>query len=80
MFFLGDILVHTWDVARAAGLDETLDQDEVTAMLAGHGADGRGAAGERALRAAGRGAGRRRRADEAHRLHRPAAVSLRTLR
>jgi uncharacterized protein (TIGR03086 family) len=29
MFCTGDILVHTWDLARAAGLDETLDGDEV---------------------------------------------------
>jgi uncharacterized protein (TIGR03086 family) len=29
MFCTGDILVHTWDVARATGLDETLDPDEV---------------------------------------------------
>ena len=35
MFFVGDILVHTWDVARAAGLDETLDADEVHGMLVG---------------------------------------------
>jgi uncharacterized protein (TIGR03086 family) len=35
MFVLGDIVIHTWDLARAAGLDETLDPDEVSAMLAG---------------------------------------------
>jgi uncharacterized protein (TIGR03086 family) len=35
MFFLGDVLVHTWDLARAAGLDETLDENEVRGMLAG---------------------------------------------
>jgi uncharacterized protein (TIGR03086 family) len=35
MFFLGDVLVHTWDLARAAGLDETLEPDEVAGMLAG---------------------------------------------
>ncbi len=28
-FVTGDLLVHTWDLARAAGLDETLDADEV---------------------------------------------------
>jgi hypothetical protein len=28
-FQIGDILMHTWDVARAAGLDERLDPDEV---------------------------------------------------
>ena len=32
---LGDVVVHTWDIARAAGLDETLDPDEVHAMLSG---------------------------------------------
>jgi uncharacterized protein (TIGR03086 family) len=26
---VGDVLVHTWDLARAAGLDEHLDPDEV---------------------------------------------------
>ena len=32
-FFLGDVVVHTWDLARAAGLDETLDADLVHDML-----------------------------------------------
>ncbi len=31
-FCTGDILVHTWDLARATGLDETLDSDEVHRM------------------------------------------------
>jgi uncharacterized protein (TIGR03086 family) len=35
MFILGDVLVHTWDLARATGLDETLDTAEVHAMLVG---------------------------------------------
>lgn len=35
MFVLGDVLIHTWDLARAAGLDETLDAVEVHAMLEG---------------------------------------------
>jgi uncharacterized protein (TIGR03086 family) len=35
MFVLGDVLVHTWDLARATGLDETLDADEVHRMLLG---------------------------------------------
>ena len=30
-----DVLVHTWDLARAAGLDETLDPDEVGRQMAG---------------------------------------------
>jgi uncharacterized protein (TIGR03086 family) len=35
MFFLGDVVVHTWDIARAAGLDETLEADVVHDMLVG---------------------------------------------
>ena len=35
MIVLGDVLVHTWDLARATGLDETLDADIVTEMLIG---------------------------------------------
>lgn len=31
-FCIGDVLVHTWDLARATGLDETLDADEVHRM------------------------------------------------
>lgn len=34
-FILGDVLVHTWDLARATGGDETLDADEVHGMLEG---------------------------------------------
>lgn len=34
-FVLGDVLVHTWDLARATGQDETLDPDEVHRMLVG---------------------------------------------
>lgn len=32
-FVLGDVLVHTWDLARAAGLDETLDPEVVHDLL-----------------------------------------------
>jgi hypothetical protein len=35
MFFLGDVLVHTWDLARAGGLDESLDPEVVHDMLVG---------------------------------------------
>jgi len=35
MFVLGDVLIHTWDLARAAGLDETLDAGEVHRMVVG---------------------------------------------
>jgi len=34
-FVLGDVVVHTWDLARATGLDETLDADVVHDMLVG---------------------------------------------
>ncbi len=33
MFCTPDVLVHTWDLARATGLDETLDPDEVHARF-----------------------------------------------
>ncbi len=32
---VGDVVIHTWDLARATGLDETLDQAIVSEMLAG---------------------------------------------
>ena len=35
MIVLGDVVVHTWDLARATGLDESLDADIVTEMLIG---------------------------------------------
>jgi uncharacterized protein (TIGR03086 family) len=33
MIVVGDVLIHTWDLARAAGLDESLDADQVQRML-----------------------------------------------
>jgi uncharacterized protein (TIGR03086 family) len=33
MFGTGDVFIHTWDLARATGLDETLDPDEVHSMF-----------------------------------------------
>jgi uncharacterized protein (TIGR03086 family) len=35
MFITGDVLVHTWDLARASGQDESLDADEVHRMFVG---------------------------------------------
>ena len=35
MICTNDVFLHTWDLARATGLDETLDPDEVHAMLEG---------------------------------------------
>ena len=34
-FVTGDVLMHTWDLARAAGLDERLDPEAVAVMLPG---------------------------------------------
>ena len=34
-FCIPDILVHTWDLSRAAGLDERLDAEEVHQLLEG---------------------------------------------
>lgn len=35
MFCIPDVLIHTWDLARAAGLDERLDADEVHRQVTG---------------------------------------------
>jgi uncharacterized protein (TIGR03086 family) len=35
MIVTGDVLIHTWDLARAADLDETLDATEVQRMFEG---------------------------------------------
>ncbi len=35
MFVTGDVLMHTWDLARATGGDERLDPDQVHRMLVG---------------------------------------------
>jgi uncharacterized protein (TIGR03086 family) len=34
-FFTGDVFLHTWDLARATGQDETLDPERCAVMLAG---------------------------------------------
>ena len=34
MIMFGDVLIHTWDLARATGLDESLDPGIVSEMLA----------------------------------------------
>jgi uncharacterized protein (TIGR03086 family) len=34
-FFTGDVFMHTWDLARATGQDDTLDPELCAAMLAG---------------------------------------------
>ena len=34
-FYTNDVVMHTWDLARATGQDDTLDPDACAAMLAG---------------------------------------------
>ena len=34
-FYTADVFMHTWDLARASGQDDTLDADTCAAMLAG---------------------------------------------
>jgi uncharacterized protein (TIGR03086 family) len=34
-FFTGDVFMHTWDLARATGQDDTLDPERCADMLAG---------------------------------------------
>lgn len=34
-FYIADVFMHTWDLARATGQDDTLDPDRCAAMLAG---------------------------------------------
>ncbi len=35
MIYTSDVFLHRWDLARATGQDETLDQDKCAAMLEG---------------------------------------------
>lgn len=34
-FYTADVFLHTWDLARATGQDESLDPDKCAQMLAG---------------------------------------------
>jgi uncharacterized protein (TIGR03086 family) len=34
MIVTGDVFTHTWDLARATGLDETLDPEQLQVMIA----------------------------------------------
>ena len=34
-FYTADVFMHTWDLARASGQDDTLDADKCAVMLAG---------------------------------------------
>ena len=68
-FCVGDIVMHTWDLARATGLDETLDPDEVHSMYEGMLPMDEVLRAERPLRPESRSPRRRRRTNQAHRLH-----------
>ena len=66
-----DLLVHTWDLARAVGGDESLPTDIVEGAVLGAQADGCDAPATRCVRTEGGGPGRGRRADGVPRLRRP---------
>ena len=70
-FFTGDVFMHTWDLARATGQDDTLDPERCAAMLAGMEPIEDAHARQRAVRPAGRRTGRRGRADQDAGVHRP---------
>ena len=69
-FFTGDVFMHTWDLARATGQDDTLDPERCAAMLAGMEPIEDVHARQRAVRPEGRRTGRRGRADQDARVHR----------
>ena len=75
-FYTSDVFMHTWDLARATGQDERLDEQTCADMLAGMEPI------EELLRTSGQYGprvpvpGRRRRADAAARLHRPRPAAL----
>ena len=56
-FYTGDVFMHTWDLARATGQDETLDPALCTEMLKGMEPMDGAAAVQRPVRPAGPGAG-----------------------
>ena len=70
-FYTADVFMHTWDLARATGQDDTLDAEYCAELLDGHdpvrGCDAR----VRAVRTACPGTRRRARAGPDARVHRP---------
>ena len=49
----GDIVVHTWDLAKAAGVDATIDHEMAVRMVPAMIGDRRHARGQRPLQAGG---------------------------
>ncbi len=74
-FYTADVFMHTWDLARATGQDESLDPEKCAQLLAGYGADGGRDARQRPVRPARRSPRRRRRPDPPARLHRPPPIA-----
>jgi uncharacterized protein (TIGR03086 family) len=70
-FFTGDVFLHSWDLARATGQDDTLDPARCAAMLEGMEPMDQVLGDSGQVRPQGRGSRRRRRADTANWLHRP---------
>ncbi len=69
-FYTADVFMHTWDLARATGQDETLDPQKCADLLAGMEPIRGGDALQRPVRPEGRRAARLRRADPDAGLHR----------
>ena len=66
-FVTGDIVVHTWDLAKAAGVDATIDHEMAARMVPPMTRDRRHARGERPLRQSGGRSRRRQRRGQAGR-------------
>ena len=71
MFYTADVFMHTWDLARATGQDDRLDQDFCAQLLAGMSQMEDAHALVRAVRPRRPGARGRVRAGPDDRLHRP---------
>ena len=69
--YTADVFMHTWDLARATGQDDRLDQDFCAELLAGMQTVEAAMRGLRAVRTASGRTRRCRRADPHARLHRP---------
>ena len=74
-FCTNDVLVHTWDLARDDAARRNPRRRRGAPHVRGDAADGRGVPRERSVRRASRCPRRRRRTDQAHRLHRPSALT-----
>jgi uncharacterized protein (TIGR03086 family) len=76
-FYTVDVFMHTWDLARATGQDESPRPGAVPPAPRGDASDGRRAPQERPLRASGRGGGGCRCTDAAPGVHRSPSLATR---